>query len=636
MIKFLKLFIAIILLGGFSSLNAQEQMVPLGKNPQLFHKQQNQNPKISTTPLWIPFIDDFSRDFIDPKQDLWADKNVFVNRTFPLNSPTIGVATFDANDENGGVYSFATQSSTMMDFLTSNPIRLDSFSDNQSIFPVQIADSIYLSFYIQPGGIGDAPETQDSIVLQFYNPSTAIWSSVWNHEGLKLDSFQSLYGVDFLKVLIPIVDTAYLKPDFQFRFVNYASIPNAVIPSWKSGMYDFWHLDYVYLNRKRNYTDTCYDVVITSNVNTLLKNYISMPWKQFKQNAAAEMDYTKSIGTMNLSVANAMKNVSRYFSILSKTDDSTYKANPYPNTVNMGALSYQVYSPVYSNYVFNSAANENVDFMVMFVVKNQTPPLDIISQNDTLLFFQKFYNYYAYDDGIPEAGYGLSAADSKSAVKFSLNSPDTLRSVDIFFNQTLGAASQQYFDLIVWADNGGKPGAELYRKSGKRPEFESELFKFHNYKFENPIPVSGNFYVGMEQVTNNNLNIGFDLNTNHQTEIFYNITGSWNTTSYEGSLMIRPVLGSSDVAFVGIGEDEVKNVVLKVFPNPSKTGIINVSLNDQTDQYQIEIYNMNSQKVYDAPFSNQVQSNLPEGIYLIKCTGLQTGKVFTSKLIITP
>ena len=615
--------------------NAQEQLVPQGKNTLLLNREHKIKSKGNSDTLWLPFIDDFSRDFIDPMENLWLDRDVFINRSFAVNPPGIGVATFDANDENGGVYSYATQNAAMMDKLTSKPLRLDSFIDNQNIFPLQLSDSVYLSFYVQPAGNGDAPETQDSIVLQFYNPTTAVWNSIWKHEGLKLDSFRNLYGTDFLKVMIPIIDTAYFKPDFQFRFLNYASIPNAVVPSWKSGMYDFWNLDYVYLNKKRSYLDTCYDIIILSNVNSLLKNYISMPWKQFKLNANAEMDYTKSILTTNLSQENTLKNVSRYFSIYSKTDDSLYKAIPFPNTVNMGALSTQTFSPVYSNYVYNSQSNSNIDFMVMYVVKNQTPPLDLLSSNDTLLFFQKFYNYYAYDDGIPEAGYGLSVADGKTAVKFTLNAPDTLRSIQMFFNQTIGAANQQYFDLVVWADNAGKPGAEIYRKSGKRPEFETDLFKFHTYLLTNPIPVSGTFYVGMEQLTNNNLNIGFDLNNNHQSENFFNIAGTWFTSTYQGSLMIRPILGSSDTAFVGIENPEIYPPQLQIFPNPAQAGLINLVLNMDGEDFQIEIFNLQGQKVMEIPFSNQIYCKLNPGVYMLKCSGKSNSKVLTSKLVIT-
>lgn len=46
-------------------------------------------------------------------------------------------------------------------------IRLDSVMDNGIWRALTPADSVYFSFYYQPQGYGDAPETDDSLVLQF-------------------------------------------------------------------------------------------------------------------------------------------------------------------------------------------------------------------------------------------------------------------------------------------------------------------------------------------------------------------------------------------------------------------------------------------------------------------------------------
>ena len=41
---------------------------------------------------------------------------------------------------------------------------------------------------------------------------------------------------------------------------------------------------------------------------------------------------------------------------------------------------------------------------------------------------QKFFNYYSYDDGSAEIGYGVSGnTDLKIAYKFDVLKPDTLR-----------------------------------------------------------------------------------------------------------------------------------------------------------------------------------------------------------------
>jgi hypothetical protein len=54
----------------------------------------------------------------------------------------------------------------------------------------------------------------------------------------------------------------------------------------------------------------------------------------------------------------------------------------------------------------------------------------------------KFNNYFAYDDGSAEGGYGLDygslpAGPGYAAIKFSSFKPDTLRGISIFFNRSI-------------------------------------------------------------------------------------------------------------------------------------------------------------------------------------------------------
>jgi hypothetical protein len=241
----------IITLFFFVQLQAQEVLTPLGYNPAYKNAtpplMQKNNSKGGNGAIKLPFIDDFSRMGIYPYTDHWEDQRyVFINRTYAVNPPSLGVATFDAMNDTGGVYSHATTFPSPCDTLTSLDIRLDSsFVLHQELSP---ADSVYLSFYIQPQGIGDDPQHGDSIVLQFYAPDADEWHTVWHHEGMPLDTFKAKYGTDFLQVMVAITDTIYFKPNFKFRFFNYASIPGNNIPSWRSGVYDHWNLDYVYLN----------------------------------------------------------------------------------------------------------------------------------------------------------------------------------------------------------------------------------------------------------------------------------------------------------------------------------------------------------------------------------------------------
>jgi len=619
---------------------SQEQLVPLAKNPSLLNAKQVINPKTNTkgsnSGIKLPFIDDFSRSGYYPYTDLWEDSYVFINRSLAVNPPSIGVATFDAMNNKGKVYSGMSTYPSKADTLTSRAIRLDSsFITNSKLTP---ADSVYLSFYVQPQGMGDMPQSDDSLVLEFYHQSKDKWVHIWAMEGMALDTLKARYGVDFLRIMIPIKDTIFFGPQFKFRFTNYASIPSNNIPSWQSGLYDHWNLDYILLDAKRTYNDIYTDdVSISGKVTTLLKNYQSMPWNQFQANSNAEMDHSKDIEYKRHDQITGPINVAQYFGIYDLSQSTTdFHPNPNPASTNMTTSSL-IFAPAYSGYTYTATSSPYADFKVEFQVLH-TP--DIIRSNDTLKFIQRFYNYYSYDDGVPEAGYGLSNTNAQLAVKFHTNIADSIQSVQFYFNQTLNAASQQYFDIQIYDNNGGAPGNVIYSQKSVRPEYEEDLFKFHTYVLSKAVAVNGTFYVGWKQLTQDNLNVGWDYNNENQDKIFYNVTGNWYASSFKGTTMIRPIMGTEDQAYVGIAAPEKEsNFTLNIFPNPVENGILQLQIKskesiNQSD-YRFRIYNMSGQLMRDQVYQNQIDvSSIPAGIYLIQLYSVDGNTFINKKFII--
>ena len=133
-------------------LSAQEIISNLISNPQLSKNKFVSNSNKSL--LDLPFFDDFSYDSSIVNSELWEKSSVFVNRNYPINPPTIGVATFDGLDEFGLARDFNQPNSTdPSDTLLSKKINLSSLS------------SVYFMFYYQAKGMGDAPELQDKFVI---------------------------------------------------------------------------------------------------------------------------------------------------------------------------------------------------------------------------------------------------------------------------------------------------------------------------------------------------------------------------------------------------------------------------------------------------------------------------------------
>ena len=149
----------------------------------------------------IPFFDDFTKLGLYPDASKWQTGNVFVNSGFPKMPVNYRAATLDVIDKYGKVYANGSSNPFMADTLRSVKIRLDSVGNHT----LTAADSLYFSFYYQPGGFGDSPERDDSLVLKFgYGYDEIVfdtvlqnyvtlrktaWRQMWAAEGQSYESF---------------------------------------------------------------------------------------------------------------------------------------------------------------------------------------------------------------------------------------------------------------------------------------------------------------------------------------------------------------------------------------------------------------------------------------------------------------
>lgn len=174
-------------------------------------------------------------------------------------------------------------------------------------------------------------------------------------------------------------------------------------------------------------------------------------------------------------------------------------------------------------YIDDNKDSANYEFRA-FIVTDTDIENKHLRWNDTLRIEQKFYNYYAYDDGSAEAGYGLygeGVKNGKVAYKFNSHVKDSLRSIRMYFNLAQNDANVNYFILKVWDDNNGEPGNELISQLNNKPEFEDELNQFVEFDLDTIIALYGDFYIGWQQTTENFLNIGFDNNNFFNDTVYY-------------------------------------------------------------------------------------------------------------------
>ncbi|NJK97862.1 MAG: T9SS type A sorting domain-containing protein [Bacteroidales bacterium] len=566
--------------------------------------------------LELPFLDDFSGKKPFPNSAYWMDSLVFINDSYAMNPMSVGVATFDALNKYGKIYSHASSRSFGADYLTSKPINLK--------YPA--SSDIYLSFYYQPQGLGDMPDATDSLIVDFFNPATQRWSKVWSVKGSKNHPFKA--------ATIPVNADSFLVKGFQFRFRNIASVEvNNDIPG-KMGNVDHWHIDYVKLDANRTDHDTIMrDVAFIKQTPSLLRNYQSMPWTHY-QTSAGRAGETKTRIEVNYRNNDTIGHKpERYFEIRERT--GTDKAQDYWGNENIDPLSDYTFSNNVENYFLSTQTDYAVYEVKTFL---ETEPYDI-KQNDTSTFFQGFYNYYAYDDGTPEYGYAIGGPGTLNgmvAYKFNSYLADTLTAVSMYFNSTIGELTKNYsFKLTVWEAATSSPGKIIYQS----PDFLSpeKTGEFSTYKLDTAVIVDGDFYVGWKQPGEDFINIGLDVNNTSMENVFFN-TGFWYNATTElevGAPMIRPVFGKADF-ITRTKNPEIKSNI-SIYPNPC-SGILNISYTqDIKSNVYATLLSMTGKTVLQTEVSNGTVNleSLPSGLYFLVLTekgqSIYKGKVLVQQ-----
>ena len=546
----------------------------------------------------LPFFDDFSQTTVLPDNTKWSDNYVFINNTYSNQQITAGMATFDAIDQTGRLYEQASSYVFEADKLTSNPINLN--------YPA--SDSIYLSFFYQPQGLADAPETNDSLKLEFFSPVDNKWYSVWYAKGTTIHKFKPVH----IKIDMP----RYLKSGFRFRFINYASLSSVLNDPAMAGNSDQWNVDYILLDKNRNSADTIpSDVAFTLPVRSLLKTHEAMPWKQFRQVYLSEMG--PWIGIHYRNNDSIVRNVTRNFEIR-----DLYK-NVITHSFSSGAININPSTDINYNaglfYTFNTSNPDSALFKVTAILK--TDDFDR-KENDTIIYYQKFSDYFAFDDGSAEGGYGINGLGTRNAMvayRFKSFMSDSLRAIQIYFNDSYMNSNNRSFDLLIWNDNNGIPGDILYSQEEEMVNLGSSINGFYTYLLNESVKVNGIFYVGWKQRSETFLNAGFDFNTPHNGKQFYWINGNWTLSQAKGSLMIRPVVGASHKAtsITAITDQEIEK--LTIWPNPVKD-FLSVESGETgiSDNLKIAVFDIQGRQLIMKNYTQKIDvSSLKEGVYII-------------------
>lgn len=587
--------------------------------------------------MGLPFFDDFSYDGPYPDEELWLTKDVFVNTSFGINPPSIGMATFDGLNSGGTPYG---SSVTYSDFLVSTYLDLSPYN----------ADSdVYLSFFIQPKGKGDNPDEDDLLILEFKNVQ-GVWDTVANYESI---FFQGLDGpTSFDHKAIKIEQDQYLHSGFQFRFKNISS---------GLGVADLWHLDYVKVNANESPDPTSPDIAFVQASSSILKHYNAMPWHQFSgfenQELNNEMEialfnhfgFTETAEPSTVTIVEQVTGTTVLAaSELLKLDGTINQKDVPADTLVEYTNPFPSFSGNMSNSVFDSESELIFQTTYNFQQNEETT---LTASNNEARRKTIFSNYYAYDDGTAEGNLAAQGAGTQAAVRFIANVADSLKGVQFHFPHLFADVSNQSFNLKVWV--GDLDSDPVYERNLVRPLYADSVFDtlqgFTSYKLVdsdgNLTPVyipAGEFYIGWEQVDNqfeNAIPVGFDIDSESEDqEIFANTGTGWAPLAerFKGALMIRAVVG--DEAAIETMVEEIEptfDEVFNLFPNPT-LGEITLILKDRDlKNYTLRIYSIEGILKFEEKQVNQTTTlNLGNGYYIVSLSNKDGSETLIKQLII--
>ncbi|MDD2982230.1 MAG: T9SS type A sorting domain-containing protein [Crocinitomicaceae bacterium] len=553
------------------------------------------------------FVQDSATQFFGQVSDqnaYWLDKNAYHNYRFAEKPWTLGVVTFDGLDENGYPYQLGSSAVGLADVLHSKPINMSS---------VSAANEVYFSFLYQTGGFGDEPEAQDSLVLQFYAPDINQWFSVWSAIGAPVS--------DFKKVHLKVQDAKYFQTAFQFRFMNYGGL---------SGSLDHFHIDYVHLRANSGAQDTLFkDFAFVYPLGSFLKDYTSVPWDHYKNNPSGKMNDSTQIYLRNGSNITENSQSGMAWVNYNNVQEGTFILTDFELTNQDPATNYAPVSFFESFHDFSTGyrfdENKIGDEQTFDLFATASVPFSQLTINDSTNGQQVFSNYYAYDDGSAEQAYGTTGAQSMVAYQFTPYESDSLIGVNMSFVPTVTDVSNKLFILTVWNDNNGKPGAKIYEDDfffPRQPKYELNRNVFTNYYLRDTmkLAITGTFYVGWRQLDPERLGIGFDRNTINNDKIFYSVNNgsTWENTTYEGSLLMRPIFSTALDATLGIKETTKEASLFEVYPNPAEN-VLNFNVSPLTYQ-GARLFDMQGKLLLEIS-EKEVQMNISDirpGMYLVK------------------
>jgi hypothetical protein len=589
---------------------AYPQFKQLEQIEKIQFKPQSSQPNTRTqNKNSIPFWDDFSKGIDTLK---WQIGGVSYTETIGNQAPSLGMILFNGVDKNGRPYSFQIRDQGESDFLTSKAFDLSTLSATQKT-------SLYLSFYWQAGGKAEVPDVNDELVLQVLNPGLT-WQTIWSKSGGP-ESDRSKFTQEILQIR-----PEWQHSNFQFRFISQGR---------KSGPFDSWLLDYVYLNTGRTPTNLTYpDRTLTQQNKVLFGEFAAYPLALLKKNQKGKW---ARIQNEFVNLENRFRAME--YSIVMQDSSGNVNTpinantpfNPVPNALERRSFLSRDFEeisvPATESDIYIKTFLISGDGVLNTISNGDTTRYQQVNfaQNDTVLTKFPIRDFLAYDNGSADYAAGINQKSGQLAVEYQVPEPVFIKGVSINFTNPIQA--NQAIDLVIWDELTLKP---IYKKEFAIP-VKSPGQQFLYFPLDTNIRVSDQFYIGFTQFTNDFIHVGLDKRNDQAKKIHYNVGGGWvQNEQVKGSLMIRPHISLS-APFL---ENKLPESSFRIYPNP-----VQDLLTIEGEFREINIYDSFGRQILlpreTSPLKEIVNFvNQRPGIYIINLisdSGIQSFRIQVNK-----
>lgn len=552
--------ILLLILGFVSEGYAQIQEISINQGQSKRGNELNGRLKASG-PIELPFWDDFSgsNQYVDSAWwEFSSQVQVIAKPGIGIAPPSINVATFDGVNAFGEVYS-DTKTDGPVDSLVSRKIDLTKV-------PANLRNTVFLSFFFQAKGLGEQPEEQDSLLL-YMKKADSTWQVVW--------PLNEPYPTDptvFTEKFIQVSDPAFYHSEFQFMFRAIGR---------QNGWFDNWHIDYVYMDKRRALGDNSYlDRTLTQLPTSILGEYSALPVEEYMvrsssgsilsstetnirnlENDFQPIEYSATL-TDTLSGVTLETLVDAQPLLLFPKDAQTISAPP-PAT---SAIDPGDTLLLELKYLVNSGDKNLIDSI--YNGDSDTVFYDNVNLrvNDTVRTYVSIQDYFAYDDGSAEVGAGINQRDGRLAYEYITETTLFLDKIEAYFPNTDRNQAGSPIEFFVLDDLDETETSTLGIINAAVQH--TGIDEFVTYNFTSTVVVTDTFYIGFRHKDVDQLwiSLGLDKNTDTGDKIYANVSGVWaQNQSVVGSLMLRPRFTNEVISAIS-----EPLIATKVYPNPSQ------------------------------------------------------------------